>query len=156
LQFRDSNLERSQWHTSGRSVRITAKCRHYAIVEGQLGNSDSITYLNGTIRTVLYNLQKFAPGATVWANARADVSPWSFCGNRCARLLVLQYSGPGKYEKNAEGDMFDCDVTVSGVEGGQPEDDIPDEVAAIFAGSIGLRGFISGNDKWQYARYSKE
>ncbi|KAH8655865.1 hypothetical protein BX600DRAFT_440348 [Xylariales sp. PMI_506] len=153
--FRDSNADGTAWMASGRSIQVKAKCLYYAIVEGQQGDSDSITYLNGTSRTVLYNIQKAAPGATVWANARSDVSPWSYCGTRCARVFAFQYLRADQASTDY-GSLFDCDITVSGVAGGQSEDDISDDVAATFAGSIGWRGFISGTDKWQYSRYSRD
>jgi hypothetical protein len=57
IQFRESNTDRTASSTSGRSVKVSAKCAHYDVVEGQSGDSDSITFVNGTQRKTLFNLQ---------------------------------------------------------------------------------------------------
>ncbi|KIM26825.1 hypothetical protein M408DRAFT_25093 [Serendipita vermifera MAFF 305830] len=153
--FLQTSTDRTASAPSGRSVQIASTCVHYDIVEGQSGDTDSITYMNGTERKTLFNLQRAARGATVWSNTLSSDDPSIDCGPRCARVIVIQYLDVGEAATNP-GQFFDCKITVSAVDGASlPEHALADDQARIVGGAIGLRGFITA-DRWQYVRYPRE
>jgi len=91
-----------------------------------------------------------------WINPRSDLPrnvQWD-CGPRCARVAALQF-----LDSNATGNggFYDCNVHVSKVQGAtSPEHEIPDSIAAIAAGSIGLEGYSIGPNLWEYVRYTPD
>ncbi|PVF98745.1 hypothetical protein CPB86DRAFT_806652 [Serendipita vermifera] len=153
--FRESNADRTAASTSSRSVKVSAKCAHYDIVEGQNGDLDTITYVNGTERKTLINLQRARPGATVWSNTLSTDDPSIYCGPRCASVVVIQYLDVNEPRTNP-GQFFDCKITVSSVDSSTlPAHELKDGQAIIAAGAIGLRGFVDA-DRWQYVRYPRD
>ena len=88
-----------------------------------------------------------------WVNPRGDLpknSRWS-CGPRCSAVLALQFRDT---DDDNDGALYDCDVTVSAVRGAtEVGHEIPDNVARIIAGGIGLEGYSNGPNDWEYSRY---
>ncbi|KAF8545363.1 hypothetical protein BDD12DRAFT_811534 [Trichophaea hybrida] len=143
-------------HKSKRFVTVSATCEYYALVEGQYGNVTTVAYLNGTQQTTLSGISDYGPSATTWINPRSDLPQnqgWN-CGSRCAAVAALQFldsNGTGN------GGFYNCQVHVSKVQGGTaPEHEIPDDIAIIAAGSIGLEGYTIGPNSWEYVRYTPD
>lgn len=65
------------------------------------------------------------------------------------QFLDSDTEGPGAF--------YDCEVRISRVSGATaPQHEIPDATAATVAGSIGLEGYSTGPDQWEYVRYTPD
>jgi hypothetical protein len=134
--------------TSQRTVNATATCTELNITYGgyagfQTDDDDLREYLawiaqDGTPRQ--YIVSQVATGATTWmANMSAD------CGPRCYQVYALQTADNDTVPRPR---LWDCASNVSTVDGLEnyddlPEYEIPDIQASLFAGSIGLSGFVT-------------
>jgi len=133
--------------SSQRTINATAGCTQLKLTFGGYAgfNTDNASLTNtvswiaqdGTPMT--YDVATVATGATTWM---ANMS--SECGPRCMQVYALQ---------SADNDtvtvprLFDCQSHVSTVDGLDYYDDLdiykmPDIQAQLFAGSIGLSGFV--------------
>ncbi|KAI5808030.1 hypothetical protein DFH27DRAFT_293035 [Peziza echinospora] len=157
--FREWNPDHPKLVTkSDRKITAKATCDRYDMIEGQDGTKKDVKYYNATDHTV-YDLQDIVvrgPGATVWANPRADINDnpiWSCnIGPRCTVLASFQYIDPAKETGN--GTLYRCAVNVGTVTNVKfPEHMIDDRMAWIAAGSIGLDGFSDDPQDWLYQRY---
>lgn len=94
--------------------------------------------------------------ATTWVNPRSDLARnagWN-CGPRCAAVAALQFVDSGSQDPGA---FYDCEVHVSRViNATAPQHEIPDAIAAIAGGAIGLEGYSTGPDQWEYVRYTPD
>ncbi|KAL7269614.1 hypothetical protein RUND412_007709 [Rhizina undulata] len=151
-------VEQNVAHRSDRGVTVSSTCEYYPLISGQWGNSSVVVYRNGTYEETLEKVSNYAPGATTWINPRSDLpknSDW-YCGPRCASIAALQFLDPDN-EDDVEaqyGGFFACEVVVSEVQNATlKQQEIPDRVAWIAAGAIGLDGYSEGPDQWEYVRY---
>jgi hypothetical protein len=151
--FREFKSTTNLAYKTPRYVEVTAECSQYPITEGQHGQSTELTYLNGTSEEILKLPTTFGPASTTWLNPRGDLpknSAWA-CGPRCSSVIALQFRDSGD---DSDGALYHCEVRVSNVEGGTEDShEIPDDIAQIIAGSIGLEGYSNGPNDWEYARY---
>ncbi|KAI5820553.1 hypothetical protein BZA77DRAFT_301052 [Pyronema omphalodes] len=142
-------------HKSKRFVKADSMCSYFPMVEGQRGDSDTITYLNGTRRVTLNGISGYAPMATTWINLRPDLAINSQynCGPRCAPLYALQFTAIDS-PLSQPGAFYSCNVTISEVSGSQsPVHDMPDDIARLAAGAIALQGYSEHPNSWEFARY---
>ncbi|KAF8448531.1 hypothetical protein BGX38DRAFT_1188294 [Terfezia claveryi] len=144
---------------TNRTISVTATCNAYPIVKGQSGLQRNIKIFNTTDgkSMVIQDVSVRGPGATVWANPRADINKeatWTcHLGNRCAMLAGFQFIDVD-HDPNRNGTLFQCTVDVGKVTNAQiPEHEIEDRIAYIAAGSIGLDGYSDDPQQWLYQRY---
>ncbi|KAF8471211.1 hypothetical protein BDZ91DRAFT_791415 [Kalaharituber pfeilii] len=159
-EFREWNPKHPAYMAvTNRTIKVTATCNAYDIVKGQNGLEPNIIYYNSTDgeNWVISEVSVRGPGATVWANPRADINPepqWTCAlGNRCAIVAGFQFIDTERKEE-VNGTLFQCAVLVGEVENARvPEHEIDDRVAFIAAGAIGLNGFSDDPQDWLYQRY---
>lgn len=144
---------------TNRTISVTASCRAYPIVKGQNGLERNIEIFNTTDgeSKIIQDVSVRGPGATVWANPRADINreaTWTcYLGKRCAMMAGFQFIDPDHNEKG-NGTLFQCAVNVGKVINARvPEHEIDDRVAYIAAGAIGLDGYSDDPQQWLYQRY---
>lgn len=144
---------------TNRTISVTATCNAYPIVRGQSGLERDIDIFNTTDgkSMTISDVSVRGPGATVWANPRADINKeatWTcYLGPRCAMIAGFQFIDP-EHDEKGNGTLFQCAVNVGEVKNAQvPEHEIEDRIAYIAAGSIGLDGYSDDPQQWLYQRY---
>ncbi|KAI5798404.1 hypothetical protein FPQ18DRAFT_254678 [Pyronema domesticum] len=145
-------------HKSKRSVKADSMCDYFPMIEGQKGDSSTITYLNGTRRVTLNGIANYAPMATTWINPRPDLAINSQynCGPRCAPLFALQFTARDS-PTSLPGAFYACNVTISEVSGRlSPIHDIPDSIARLAAGAVALEGYSNHPNSWEFVRYTPD
>ncbi|KAL9108182.1 MAG: hypothetical protein Q9227_007037 [Pyrenula ochraceoflavens] len=133
---------------SSRTVRSTAECSAYEVIDGIYGEKTEITFVwEGYNYT--FNARETSPGAVVYV-ANADEK----CGPRCATIRAVQFADGFDV---TDASYYECNNTVHEVEGGYTDDKayyLPDEQAFMYAGSIAWSGFVTDNDSTQWQLYS--
>jgi len=144
-------------HKSNRWVNVSSSCDFFPVIEGQYGNTSSVTYRNGTQERTFRGLSDLGPSATTWINPRPDAAANAnvSCGPRCAPVYALIFLS--KDSPPQTGSLYACNVTVSDVRNAtKPAHELPDSIASMAAGSIGLSGFSDSSNSWEYARFPTE
>lgn len=147
-------------------INITSTCDSWPIIQGGDGSTPNIiyqeTFQNGTTRNVpIDSVQEVSAGATIYINPRSDHNIEHVCTDvgrpqRCSRVAVIHLVG--REETGGNAIFFDCEVEVSEILGERREGfeyRLSDQSAWVAAGSIGLSGFGSGVDRWDYVRFYK-
>ena len=139
---------------SSRTVKATAECNAYDVIDGIYGEKPEITFVYDG-KNYTYNSYEASPGAVVYTSDGNET-----CGPRCAVIRAVQFAD-GFDVTSAS--YYECNNTVHQVEGGFQIDgtlapdkayDLPDREAFLYAGAIAWTGFITPNDSTQHQLYS--
>lgn len=155
--FTELNADADLRVYTARAVDATYACVNRVIVDGADGTSSNVTYRTGEGNSTdrLYVGADPSPGATIYITEIDRV-----CGPRCARVWGFQSIVPNSQHDNAY--LYQCNITVGPVTNAtRPEHELPDTVAWLAAGAIGLDGYnrstvpITQNSRYHNAYVSE-
>jgi hypothetical protein len=138
-QLYETNPDVSIQVWTHRSVNSTYECSNFFVTEGADGKSPNVTYqiVSGNETAKLYIGGDPSPGATVYVTEVERT-----CGPRCAMVWGFQSIVPDSGLDQSC--LCRCNVSISPVsDTDKPEQKLPDRVAQIGAGAIGLDGYDS-------------